>query len=88
MGPVMFVFDAAETEPMVNAPPLPPEVVNPFYVRKGCVGRELEMTIENAVRDGIVVEEIAAGSRLSKRDQFTTHHRTSHSIIRRGVFRR
>ncbi len=53
-GPVMFVFDVAETEPRPNAPPLPPEVEKPFEVRSGrLVGKQLEHTIENAKRDGI-----------------------------------
>jgi hypothetical protein len=62
MGPVMFVFDVAETEPLPNAPPLPPEVEKPFEVTSGRIGGELEATIENAKRDGILVEESAAGS--------------------------
>lgn len=62
MGPVMFVFDVAETEPRTDAPPLPREIVNPFEVRSGQIRDELNKTVKNAVRDGIVVEEAAAGS--------------------------
>jgi hypothetical protein len=62
MGPVMFVFDVSDTEPMPGAPPLPPEVENPFAVRHGEVRRELQMTTENAKRDGILVVARAAGS--------------------------
>lgn len=55
MGPVMFVFDVSDTEPGVNPVPLPPEVENPFEVRYGNVGGELERTIENAKRDGVQI---------------------------------
>ena len=65
MGPVMFVFDVAETEPRAGAPKLPPEILNPFEVRSGRVGDELSKTVRNAVRDGIVVEEAAAGSQYA-----------------------
>lgn len=62
MGPVMFVFDVADTEPEEDAPPLPPEVEKPFEVRHGSVGGELYSTIENAKRDGISIIEKEAGS--------------------------
>lgn len=32
MGPVMFVFDVSETEPLPGAPCLPREVIAPFEV--------------------------------------------------------
>lgn len=62
MGPVMFVFDVADTEPEEGAPPLPPKVEKPFEVRQGSIGRELWSTIENAKRDGISIIEKDAGS--------------------------
>ncbi|MHB8766854.1 MAG: ImmA/IrrE family metallo-endopeptidase [Deferrisomatales bacterium] len=62
MGPVMFVFDVADTEPEADAPPLPPEVVRPFEVRRGRVQGELDRTIENAKRDGVAVTTQAVGS--------------------------
>lgn len=62
MGPVMFVFDVNDTEPMENAPQLPHEVDRPFEVLGGSVRWELEMTIENAKRDGVKVVEHKAGS--------------------------
>ena len=62
MGPVMFVFDVSETEPTEGAPPLPPEVENPFEVRKGYVGGSLELVIDNAKRDGIQVKIRKEGS--------------------------
>jgi hypothetical protein len=62
MGPVMFVFDVSETEPMDGAPPLPDDVVNPFAVRQGKINGELAKTIENALRDGISVSERETGS--------------------------
>ena len=58
----MFVFDVSDTEPLPDAPPLPPEVVSPFEVRDGKIGGELELTIENAKRDGIRVSLRNAGS--------------------------
>ena len=62
MGPVMFVFDVSETEPTEDAPPLPPEVEDPFEVRKGYVGGSLELVIDNAKRDGIQVKIRKEGS--------------------------
>src|ERR1041385_3796110 len=54
-GPVMFVFDVSDTEPLNGAPPLPAEVDRPFEVRGGTVGRELELTCENVKRDGVSI---------------------------------
>ncbi len=54
-GPVLFVFDVADTETLPDAPPLPREVTHPFEVHRGAVESELEVTIGNAVRDGIRV---------------------------------
>jgi hypothetical protein len=62
MGPVMFIFDVADTEPGPDAKPLPPEVEKPFEVRDGKVGYELERTIENSKRDGISIQFEKAGS--------------------------
>jgi hypothetical protein len=38
MGPVMFVFDVADTEPLPDTKPLPKEVEHPFETTKGNVG--------------------------------------------------
>jgi hypothetical protein len=62
MGPVMFVFDVSDTEPEKNARPLPPEVQQPFEVRRGQISGEYDRTIENAKRDGVGVIEREAGS--------------------------
>ncbi|SRR5579885_48280 len=62
MGPVMFVFDVADTEPGPGAPPLPREVEKPFEVLKGRIGDELQLTIENAKRDGVSITERPQGS--------------------------
>jgi hypothetical protein len=62
MGPVMFVFDASDTEPMPGAPPLPREVVSPFEVRGGKIGNHLVNTIESAKRDGILTNFRDAGT--------------------------
>lgn len=69
MGPVMFVFDVSETE----GDPLPAGVEDPFGVASGKVGRELELTLQNASRDGIRVLRPAHGSQLAgsiRRAQF------------------
>jgi len=62
MGPVMFVFDVSDTEPLDGAPPLPPEVESPFDVTAGRINYELVDTIENAKRDGIRILEKKLGS--------------------------
>ena len=62
MGPVMFVFDVADTEPTKNAPPLPKEVEKPFALSGRKVGRELDFIIENAKRDGIRISRTHEGS--------------------------
>jgi hypothetical protein len=76
MGPVMFVFDVADTEPGEHAPALPREVTEPFEVRGGQLGRGLHLTMENAKRDGVEVLPQKAGSqragviRLAQRQGF------------------
>jgi IrrE N-terminal-like domain len=62
MGPVLFVFDVTDTEPLPDALPLPPWVEHPFEVYGGKVGREFEQTVENSKRDGVNVSERADGS--------------------------
>jgi hypothetical protein len=73
MGPVMFVFDVADTEPGPGAKPLPPEVDDPFAVHKGYVGAELDRTIENAKRDGIRILKQNAGSQAAGSIQSTSN---------------
>ncbi|HQR31171.1 MAG TPA: ImmA/IrrE family metallo-endopeptidase [Blastocatellia bacterium] len=68
-GPVMFVFDVIDTEPLPNARPLPPEVENPFRVRHGLIKQELNLTIENAKRDGIRMLEQESGSQSAGKIQ-------------------
>ena len=64
MGPVMFVFDASDTE----GDPLPPEIVNPFAVEKPISVRsdkiesKLDRTIDNARRDGVRTTRVKYGS--------------------------
>lgn len=58
MGPVLFVFDVADTE----GDELPPEVESPFETRKGRIGDELRHTLENVRRDGIRIYERRMGS--------------------------
>ncbi|CAG1064745.1 hypothetical protein BAC1_00310 [uncultured bacterium] len=63
MGPVMFVFDVSDTEPIhEKALPLPSGVDCPFEVRGGRIGAELNLTTENAKRDGVKVLECEGGS--------------------------
>jgi hypothetical protein len=62
MGPIMFVFDVADTEPLPNAPPLPSEIECPFEVHEGKIGAELSQTIENCKRDGINAIENKEGA--------------------------
>ena len=62
MGPIMFVFDVADTEPLPNAPPLPPEIERPFEVLEGKIEGELPQAIENCKRDGINVIESKEGA--------------------------
>ncbi len=62
MGPVLFVFDVSDTEPLPGAPELPAKVERPFEVRRGTIGDELKRTIENAKRDGVEISERAHGS--------------------------
>ena len=54
-GPVMFVFDVSDTEPMEDAPPLPSEVEKPFEVTGAKIGAGLSRVIENGKRDGVRV---------------------------------
>jgi hypothetical protein len=62
MGPVLFVFDVSDTAPLPHAPPLPPQIEDPFRVRNGKIGGQLALTVENAKRDGVRVSERADGS--------------------------
>jgi IrrE N-terminal-like domain len=71
MGPVLFVFDVTDTEPLPGAPALPAWVERPFEVRGGKIGDELERTIENAKRDGVNISERAHGSQRAGSIQTT-----------------
>lgn len=66
MGPVMFVFDVSDTEPVdEKAVGLPRGVIEPFEVRGGHIDGESGRTIENARRDGVAVHEQPQGSQLA-----------------------
>ena len=67
MGPVMFVFDVADTEPLEDAPKLPIDVEQPFAVRGPSVDGALHLTIENAKRDGVRVLPARGGSQWAGR---------------------
>lgn len=60
-GPVVFVYDVSDTEPLPGAKPLPP-LVEGHFVGSGRVGAEFERSVENAKRDGVRVIEGDAGS--------------------------
>jgi hypothetical protein len=62
-GPIMFVFDVSDTEPVPGEEPvpIPDDVLTPFRAH-GSVGHELSMTIRNACRDCVDVVEQDAGS--------------------------
>lgn len=64
-GPVMLVFDVSHTEPRdETAPPLPPEVTDPFAIRAiPHVEDLLARTRLNAVRDGVRLLVAETGSR-------------------------
>jgi IrrE N-terminal-like domain len=64
-GPVMFVFDVSDTNPLPGAPQLPPSVTNPFAIFQGKENGELAKSIENAKRDGIRVHEREFGSQYA-----------------------
>jgi hypothetical protein len=72
MGPTLFVFDVSDTVPLSNARPLPVRVEDPFKVRRGKIGDQLALTIENAKRDGIRVSESAYGSQQAGSIQWAT----------------
>lgn len=75
-GPVMFVFDVSDVEPMDGAPQLPREVVKPFEVRGRKLSGELQRVTENAKRDGVRIKPFEAGSQgagriiASRSDEF------------------
>jgi len=58
MGPVMFVFDAADTE----GDPLPDDIINPFAVTGEEIGNKYGKTLENIMRDGIETHYASMGS--------------------------
>lgn len=78
MGPVMFVFDVADTVALPNAPPLPKEVECPFEVRGGKVGNQLEKTMENAIRDGVAISCQHAGSQSAGQIGVATKGKSLH----------
>jgi hypothetical protein len=65
MGPVMFVFDVSDTIPEPDARPLPREVEHPFEVRGGRIHGEVQQTIDNAARDGVLVTRAKSGSQAA-----------------------
>jgi hypothetical protein len=71
MGPVLFVFDVTDTQPLPDAPALPAKVERLFDVLHGRIGDELEQTIERAKRDGVNISERAHGSQRAGSIQTT-----------------
>jgi hypothetical protein len=66
-GPVMFVFDVSDTDPLLDAPALPVEVTDPFGADGALDPRLMERTIDNAKRDGVRVAFSSDGSRSAGR---------------------
>ena len=68
-GPVMIVFDVSDTVPVDGeALPLPPEVVRPFEIsRLPDVEAIIARTERNALRDGVRVTRVQAGSQQAGR---------------------
>lgn len=65
MGPVMFVFDVSETEPLKDAPDLPPDVLHPFRTTGRDVSHELGRIRDNAIRDGVEIYTQKAGAQYA-----------------------
>lgn len=69
MGPVMFVFDIADTEPepTLFGDHVPEAAVRPFDVPAAAepMDRNLEWAIENAKRDGVRVSARSSGSQAA-----------------------
>ena len=85
MGPVMFVFDVSETEPAKDAPPLPPEVEKPFAVRNGHIGKDLELFIDNAKRDGIRITERVEGSQSAGSIYYLAENMRESQLFQSGL---
>jgi hypothetical protein len=65
MGPVMFVFDVAQTTPLANAPELPLDVEAPFAVTGAQAGAMWFWTVENGKRDGVRTSKQPTGSQAA-----------------------
>ncbi|WP_298990237.1 ImmA/IrrE family metallo-endopeptidase [uncultured Pseudokineococcus sp.] len=65
-GPVMFVYDVSDTEPLDGAPALPPEVTDPFAVHTGGddadVRARTDRLLDNLVGLGVGVRTGRLGS--------------------------
>ncbi len=82
-GPVMFVYDVADTLPLPDAMPLPKEIYSPFEVRGGKIGKEFEITVQNAKRDGILVHLERAGSQSAGSIRSTTRGGSIPFLVRK-----
>jgi hypothetical protein len=51
MGPILFLFDASDTEPLPNASPLPIGVKDPFQVRSGKIGGKAGRLVVGVFQD-------------------------------------
>lgn len=61
-GPVLFVFDVSDTEPIDPNNLVPVDVDRPFDVRSGKIRNHLNLTTSNAARDGVDVNDRQAGA--------------------------
>ena len=83
-GPVMFVFDVSDTEPLPEAKPLPRNVTHPFEARAGNVGNQLGWSMENAKRDGVRIVERDAGSQSAGQISWVESEATIRFQVRKG----
>jgi hypothetical protein len=67
MGPVMFVFDVADTEPLPGARPLPADVERPFETSLQLPEKIWARTLDNIKRDGVRVTMAPQGTHLAGR---------------------
>lgn len=82
-GPVLFVFDVSDTEPLPGAPPLPQSVVDPFAIVRGQEKGELAKTIMNAERDGVRIHEREFGSQQAGQIQTADGNQVLQITVRR-----
>lgn len=88
-GPVMFVHDVQDVEPIPGARQPPPEVTDPFSVLTSTpeqmVEKATQMLVDNAVRDGVLVVRPRFGSQLAGRIQVSGNGSQRFQVKRKEV---